>query len=59
MPDDGDRAEVVGKFTKFYLPHKNGLLAKMPSLRGKVITCWCHPEECHGHVIAKIVNADA
>lgn len=59
MPDDGERAEVVGKFGKFYLPNKDGLLARVPTLRGKVLGCWCHPEECHGHIIAEIVNAEA
>ena len=58
MPMDGDRAEVVGKFSKFYLPHKPGLLAKMPALRGKVLACWCHPEECHGDIIAEVVNGE-
>lgn len=56
MPVDGDRAEVVSKFTMFYLPNKPGLLAKMPALRGKVLGCWCHPEECHGDIIAEVVN---
>jgi hypothetical protein len=59
MPDDGELAEVVGKFSKFYLPYKPGLLARIPTLRGKVLTCWCHPEECHGHIIAEIVNREA
>jgi hypothetical protein len=59
MPDDGERAEVVGKFAKFYLPYKDGLLARIPTLRGKVLGCWCHPQECHGHIIAEIVNAEA
>lgn len=59
MPDDGDRAEVVGKFSKFYLPYKDGLLSRIRTLRGKVLGCWCHPEECHGHIIAEIVNREA
>jgi hypothetical protein len=59
MPQDGNRPEVVSKFTKFYIPHKSGLLSKISSLRGKVLGCWCHPEECHGHVIADIVNDEA
>jgi hypothetical protein len=58
MPVDGDRAEVVGKFRMFYLPNKPGLLAKMPTLRGKVLACWCHPEECHGDIIAEVVNSE-
>jgi len=56
MPADGERWEVIGKFEKFYLPHKSGLLERIPQLRGKVLGCWCHPEDCHGHVIASVVN---
>jgi hypothetical protein len=56
MPDDGDRAVVVNKFTRFYLPNKNGLLEQIQTLRGKVLGCWCYPETCHGHVIAELVN---
>jgi hypothetical protein len=56
--DDGTREEVVAKFARYYLPHKNRLLKKLPELRGKVLGCWCHPEECHGHVIAEGVNGD-
>jgi hypothetical protein len=48
---------VVWKFSEFYLPHKNGLMAKLPTLRGKVLGCWCHPGKCHGHRIAELVNA--
>jgi hypothetical protein len=59
MPDDGERQDVVGKFSRFYFPYKDGLLARIPTLRGKVLGCWCHPEECHGHIIAEIVNAEA
>lgn len=59
MPDDGDRAQVVGKFSKFYLPYKDGLLSRMSALRGKVLGCWCHPDECHGHLIADVVNREA
>jgi hypothetical protein len=56
IPEDGERAEVVSKFAKFYLPHKNGLLCEITNLSGKVLGCWCHPEECHGHAIAEVVN---
>jgi hypothetical protein len=59
MPADGERWEVIGKFEKFYLPNKSGLLKLIPQLRGKVLGCWCHPEDCHGHVIASVVNEHA
>jgi hypothetical protein len=56
MPADGDRAAVIDKFSRFYFPHKNSLLARLPMLRGKVLGCWCHPNACHGDVIAEAVN---
>ena len=57
MPDDGDRGEVIGKFEKFYWPHKPVLLAKVNKWRGMVLVCWCHPEPCHADVIADTANA--
>lgn len=59
MPGDGERYEVVGKFARFYFPQKDSLLTKTASLRGKVLGCWCHPEQCHGHIIAAAVNREA
>lgn len=59
IPDDGDRETVIGKFERFYWPFKNGLLGKVPKLRGKVLGCWCHPDPCHGHIIAETVNREA
>lgn len=56
MPEDGDREAVIKKFAEFYLPHKDGLLRQLPNLRGKVLGCWCHPQDCHGQVIADLVN---
>jgi hypothetical protein len=56
MPEDGERAEVVGKFEKFYFPHKGGLLMCVSDLAGKVLGCWCYPEQCHGDVIAAVAN---
>jgi hypothetical protein len=54
--EDGTRDEVVAKYAEFCLPNKNGLLAKLPTLRGMVLGCWCHPQKCHGHIIAEAVN---
>jgi DNA-binding Lrp family transcriptional regulator len=54
--EDGTHDEVVAKYAKFCLPNKNGLLRKLPNLRGMVLGCWCHPKRCHGHIIAEAVN---
>jgi hypothetical protein len=59
MPGDGDRDTVCRLYGRFYLPNKPSLLKKAPSLQGKVVGCWCHPQQCHGHLIAEVVNREA
>ena len=56
MPGDGDRAAVCDKFARFYLPHKDSLIKRLPSLKGKLLVCWCHPEQCHGDHLAERAN---
>ena len=56
MPGDGDRATVCASFAKFYLPNKPSLLCDIATLPGQVLGCWCHPEECHAHIIAEVAN---
>ncbi len=34
-------------------PH---LLARLPELRGKTLGCWCAPKDCHGDVLAELVD---
>jgi hypothetical protein len=34
------------------------LLARLPELRGKVLGCWCHPEQCHGDTLAELANTE-
>lgn len=53
IPDDGDRKTVIKNFERHYLPHKPGLLVRLPELRGKVLACWCAPEPCHGDVLKR------
>jgi hypothetical protein len=55
---DGDREAVVAKF-RDYLPHKDGLLGQLASLRGKALGCHCAPEMCHADVLADLANAAA
>jgi len=42
---------------KLYENHvRNGELAKsLDELKGKTLGCWCHPEPCHGHILAKLI----
>jgi transcriptional regulator with XRE-family HTH domain len=53
MPADGDRATVIANYRDHYLPHKPSLLKKLPNLTGKLLGCWCHPEPCHGDILAE------
>lgn len=51
LPDDGTRDEVIAAYAEHYLPNKPSLLAKIESLAGKALGCWCAPEACHADVL--------
>ena len=46
-----ERLRVIDEFEDYLLesPH---LLSKLPSLSSKVLSCFCAPLPCHGHVLA-------
>lgn len=48
LPADGDRDTVCDLFEKVYWPHKPSLHAKIDTLSGKALGCWCAPQRCHG-----------
>lgn len=50
---DGDRNQVCDKFEEYILGDPE-LLARLPELRGKLLLCWCHPDRCHGHTLARL-----
>lgn len=51
---DGTREEVVQKYYQ-WLSTQPDLLAELPTLKGKRLLCWRHPELCHGHIIGLIM----
>lgn len=53
---DGTRKEVVLKYMKSVLSNKALVSRIRLELRGKVLGCWCHPEMCHGDVLAMIAD---
>lgn len=55
---DGTRAEVIAKFAAyFYAPEQWDLrLATWHLSEDVILGCWCHPEACHGDIIAGYVN---
>jgi hypothetical protein len=50
-----DREEALAKYES-WLRKQPHLLAKLPELEGKRLGCWCSPEPCHGHILAKLLQ---
>lgn len=62
-----DRAQAVRVFEEWLLgtpasvfeqKRRAEILRRIPELRGKRLGCWCHPEECHAEILAKMADAD-
>lgn len=51
------RKESIEKYAEWLLTQEN-LLRDIGELKGKVLGCWCDPQECHGHVLAELANTE-
>lgn len=56
---DGDRKQVLEKYRAYFKwkiedPWFRG---QVHNLKGKILGCWCTPDECHGDVIIEYLNA--
>lgn len=49
------REESIEKYSEWLLGQED-LLRDIHELKGKVLGCWCDPQECHGHILAAIAN---
>ncbi|MDE0407588.1 MAG: DUF4326 domain-containing protein [Alphaproteobacteria bacterium] len=52
----GGREEVIERYRAWLwnkLESGEIPLAKLAALNGKKLACWCHPQPCHGDVLAK------
>lgn len=49
------RAEAIAKYEE-WIQQQPHLLAALPSLKGKVLGCFCKPLPCHGDVLARLAN---
>lgn len=54
---DGTREEVIVKY-EAWLKTQPDLMAKLPSLKGKLLACFCAPQPCHGDVLARLANQE-
>lgn len=52
---DGNRADVIAKY-RDWIQTQPQLLAALPELVGKRLACHCHPQACHGDVLAELAN---
>jgi hypothetical protein len=55
LRQDEPRDEVCDKFARL-LQARPDLTADIPSLRGKLLVCCCHPLRCHGDELARLAN---
>jgi hypothetical protein len=51
-PYKGEPNDVLLEKFRQYVLQKPELLAQIPELKGKRLGCWCHPKDCHGHLLA-------
>ncbi|AFL52877.1 hypothetical protein ABIE78_001232 [Sinorhizobium fredii] len=58
MTTETDRDLACDRFES-YLRANPDLLARIPSLKGKLLLCWCHPRRCHGDTLAAVANEAA
>jgi Domain of unknown function (DUF4326) len=48
--------EKVVQLYREYIMKKPEILAQIPTLRGKILACWCAPALCHGHVLLELLS---
>lgn len=53
---DGSRKEVIQKYREWILTQP-ALIEQLPTLRGKILGCWCAPKPCHADVLLQLANA--
>jgi hypothetical protein len=55
---DGTREEVIRKY-RAWIEARPAMVARAKAeLAGKVLGCWCSPQQCHGDVLAEIANGE-
>lgn len=51
------RDEAVQKFEEWFTSQPELVERAKILLKGKILGCWCHPNKCHGDVLARIANS--
>lgn len=50
------RADAIARYRE-WIQTQPQLLAKLHTLRGKILGCYCAPLACHGDVLAELADA--
>jgi hypothetical protein len=50
------RDKAVDAYEAWLMAQPDLVAKAKRELRGKVLGCWCHPQRCHGDVLARIAN---
>jgi hypothetical protein len=56
---DGNRDQVLAKYREWFLKkveNDKAFRDKVFGLRGKVLGCFCKPQDCHGDIIAEWID---
>lgn len=54
---DGTREEVVYLYAEWFLAQPELVEKARQELKDKILSCWCHPKLCHGHIIAEVIDS--
>ncbi len=54
---DGSRDECIEKF-RDWVKTQPAILAKLPTLKGKRLGCFCAPQRCHCEVLAELADTE-
>jgi len=56
---DGTREEVIEKYRIYFhgrLREDNNFWRRIWNLKGKILGCWCKPQDCHGDIIVEYLE---
>lgn len=50
------RDDAVQAYYEWIVGERLDLLDQLDELRDKILGCWCHPQACHGDILAKLAD---
>ena len=52
------RAIAIARYEEWLLSQPELVARVKKELRGKILSCWCAPKDCHAEVLAKIAESE-